>query len=210
MRKAFFASLIVLLAISAGFFLLGGDEHYVNVPARGENVIAFGDSLVEGVGSTSGNDFVSLLARSLQTPIINKGISGNTTAMAVERLEADVLTLNPKVVVVLLGGNDFLRRVPREETFKNLETIVDRIHETGAAVLLLGVRGGLLGDSYEKDFKRFAARKGIMYVPNVLDGLLGNKEYMSDQIHPNDKGYEMVAKKVEPALRKLLESGNRE
>ena len=85
-------------------------------PTSGRTIVAFGDSLVEGRGATPGRDFVSLLARRLNTRIVNAGRSGDTTAAALARLDSDVLSRDPKVVIVLLGGNDYLRRVPTEQT----------------------------------------------------------------------------------------------
>ena len=174
-------------------------------PTTGQRIIAFGDSLVEGRGATPGKDFVSLLARRLGTPIENAGRSGDTTASALARLDRDVLSRNPRVVIVLLGGNDFLRRVPTAETFHNLSTIVDRIRSRGAAVVLVGVSVGLLSDSYGDEYEQLARRASAGLVPDVLDGILGRGDRMSDAIHPNDEGYRVMAERIEPAVRALLQ-----
>lgn len=137
-------------------------------------------------------------------PIINLGVSGNTTADAMARTD-DIFKQDPKIVIVLLGGNDYLRRIPMDDTFANLDKIVDEIQSHGAAVLLLGVRGGLLKDSYNSRFEVFAREHGTGFVPNVLDGLLGNRDYMSDEIHPNDAGYAKIADKVAPELKRMLQ-----
>lgn len=63
-------------------------------------------------------------------------------------------------------------------------------------MVLLGVRGGLLYDSYEGDYRNLARETGAVYVPNVLDGLVGNPKYMDDAIHPNDSGYAIMADKI--------------
>lgn len=197
---------IVLVGILfvLGIWYVNNDWVITNYPSNGSTVIAFGDSLIEGVGATKGNDLVSILSRMINTPIINAGVSGNTTDHGVMRLENDVLSKDPKVVIVLLGGNDYLRRIPKETTFNNLEKIVDDIHQEGAVVVLLGIRGGLLKDTYERDFKEFAKRKGVAYVPNVLDDVLGNNELMFDAIHPNDNGYSHIARRVAPVLIEVL------
>ncbi|MHB1316791.1 MAG: GDSL-type esterase/lipase family protein [Minisyncoccota bacterium] len=166
-------------------------------------MVAFGDSLIEGVGATSGNDFVSQLSRKIGEPIINLGISGNTTEQGLARVN-DIQKYKPKIVLVLLGGNDYLRKVNKAETFKNLEDIITKIQSTGAVAVLLGIQGGILGDPYEKEFEILAKRKGAVYVPNVLEGLFGNSKYMSDAIHPNDIGYEKISEKIYPYLKKVL------
>jgi lysophospholipase L1-like esterase len=105
---------------------------------------------------------------------------------------------------VLLGGNDYLRRVPKENTFENLAKIIEKIQSRGAIVLLLGVRGGLLGDQYDSSFEDLAKRYHTAFVSNVLDGLLGRSEYMSDEIHPNDSGHRIIADRAYPVLGGLI------
>jgi acyl-CoA thioesterase-1 len=174
-----------------------------NRDSTGTTIVAFGDSLVQGVGATLGNDWVSKLSDKIGQPIINRGVSGNTTADALARIDT-VLADDPKVVIILLGGNDYLKRIPIETTFANLDTIVRMIQEKGSAVLLLGVRGGLLRDTYGDDFEKFAESHETAFVPNVLDGLIGDKTRMFDTIHPNDTGYALIVEKVYPVLQKLL------
>ena len=193
----------VLAALALSFALRPGAPRAA-APTSGKRIIAFGDSLVEGRGATPGKDFVSVLARRLSTPIENAGHSGDTTGTALERLERDVLSRNPRVVIVLLGGNDFLRRVPTGDTFHNLSTIVERIRARGAAVVLVGVSLGLYSDSYGDEYERLARRTSSGLVPDILDGILGRNDRMSDSIHPNDEGYRMMAERIEPAIRRLI------
>jgi lysophospholipase L1-like esterase len=175
-----------------------------SAPTAGERIIAFGDSLVEGRGSTPGKDFVAILSRRLGKPIINAGRSGDTSRSALDRLDRDVLSRNPRIVIVLLGGNDFLRRLPTDETFRNLSTIVERIRGRGAAVVLVGVSVGLLSDPYAREYENLARRSSAGLVPDVLDGILGRPDRMADAIHPNDDGYRLVAERIEPLVRDLL------
>jgi len=173
-------------------------------PTSGERIIAFGDSLVEGVGASAGRDFVSLLSARIGVPIINAGRSGDTTASALGRLDAAVLSRNPRVVIIVLGGNDALRRVPAKETFANLEAIVGRIRSRGAAVILAGLSFGIFTDTYGDGYEDVARRTASGLVPDILGGILGHTDLMADHIHPNDRGYQMMADRIEPALRDLL------
>lgn len=194
---------LVALVVASGFFLLK-PVPVTNYPSSGTDIIAFGDSLVQGVGATPGNDFVSVVSRSIGAPIINLGKAGDTTADGVARL-ADIDRYNPKIVIVLLGGNDYLRKIPITETYKNLSIIIEHIHSRGAIVLLLGVRGGLLRDSFEDQFTQLRDTYHTAFVSNVLDGLLANPQYMSDAIHPNDTGYRAIAERVYIVLKKLYD-----
>ena len=137
-------------------------------------------------------------------PIVNAGRRGDTTADALARLDRDVLARDPRVVIVLLGGNDFLRRVPRERTFENLSRIVEPIRARGAGVILAGVSLGLLVDNYGTGYEEIAVRTSSVLVPDVLGGILGRADMTADQIHPNDRGYALVADRIEPALRAML------
>ena len=116
----------------------------------------------------------------------------------------EVLAGGPGVVVILLGGNDVIRRIPKKETFANLSTIIERVEQSGAAVVLLGVRGGILGDGYEKDYHALAKKYHTAYVPNILEGLIGDARYMYDGIHPNDQGYAIIANRVAEVLWEVL------
>lgn len=197
---------ILLTTISFVFILylfLGRDGTITNYPPKNQTVVAFGDSLIEGVGATPGNDFVSVVERNLRIEIMNKGLSGDTTTSALSRIN-EVLALEPGIVIILLGGNDVIRRIPKGETFQNLERIIENFQSEGAVVILLGVRGGILFDGYDKDFESLSKKHNTAYVSNVLDNLITNQKYMSDGIHPNDQGYAMIAKRVIPVLEKLI------
>lgn len=198
-HKAKFLVVGVVVVALAFFILSRGEQEVTNYPSQGRDVIAFGDSLVAGVGS-SGGGFVSLLGEG----VINLGVSGNTTRDALARIE-ELDTYKPKVVIVLLGGNDFLRKVPEAETFSNLSQIIQEVQKRGAVVLLLGVRSGILSNRYDKEFKRLSEEFGTAYVSDVLDGVFGHPDLMYDTIHPNDSGYKLIADRVKPELNKLIE-----
>lgn len=196
--------IITIGIIALLFFIVRGNSYdIVNYPSSGTEIIAFGDSLVQGVGSTEGNDFVSVLSRKLGIPIRNEGVSGDTTRDARLRLDK-AIGEDPEVVLVLLGGNDYLQRIPKEETFNNLGVITDEIQRRGGVVMILGIRGGVLTDSYEKDFEKFTRTHGAAYVSNVLENLIGHPKYMDDSVHPNDAGYMMIAERVAPILSKVV------
>jgi len=170
-----------------------------NLDSSGTTIVAFGDSLIYGVGATEGKNVVSLLSTKIGQPIINQGISGNTTADGLARIDS-ILAENPKIVILLLGGNDYLRKVPIETTFANFGMIIEKIHAHDSAVLLLGVRGGLLRDTYNSHFQELAKKYKTGFIPNVLNGLIGTPELMSDSIHPNNIGYAKMADKILPVL----------
>jgi lysophospholipase L1-like esterase len=174
-------------------------------PTAGDQIIAFGDSLVEGVGASPGQDLVTQLSGRLGVPIVNAGRRGDTTGAALGRLDHAVLSRRPRIVLVLVGGNDLLRRIPRETMIENLETIVTRIRARGAAVVLATVEVGFFTRGDGRAFDALAARTRAAIVPDILGGILGRRELMADGLHPNDRGYAMMATRIEPVIRNLME-----
>ena len=199
-QKSIFIISIIIFSIILAFFFWPSSRDITNYPPKDSTIVAFGDSLVVGVGSTQGQDFVSLLSTKIRQPIVNLGVSGNTTADALNRI-GDIDRYNPGIVFVLLGGNDYLRKIPINQTFSNLEKIIDRLQSQGAVVVLLGVQGGIIGDPYEDRFEDLADLKHTIYVPNILDGLVLNSKYMSDSVHPNDVGYAKIADKIHKEIK---------
>lgn len=203
MKKILILGSILAIIILVYFLFSGSSNAIKNNPSSGANIVAFGDSLVVGVGSTEGNDFVSVLSSKIGEPIINLGKNGDTTEMALARLD-EVLENDPKIVLLLLGGNDYLRQVPKEETFLNLGIIIEAIQKQGAMVVLLGVRAGVFRDNNEKEFEFLSKKYSTAYVPNVLNGLIGNSNLMYDSIHPNDAGYRIIADSVFQEIKGLI------
>ena len=185
-------------------FLCGCEGSIVNRDSHGSNIVCFGDSLTAGLGADEGQDYPSVLRALVPLPVINAGINGDTTGDALKRLERDVLQQNPKIVVVMLGANDFLHQVPYEETLKNAEVIVDRIQERGAMVVWAAVRTGIFGDGYLDDFKKLARRKRFVLIPNILSGILFDPRYKYDRIHPNGEGYRLMAERIYQRIKPLL------
>lgn len=204
MRNWIAAAVVVVLVIAGvWYFKPHGEAGITNYPSKGSDVIAFGDSLVVGYGATADHDFVTLLSKKIGEQIINLGVNGDTTDSAVERLKV-FDRYHPKVVLVLLGGNDALQHVATADTFKNLHTIVTDLQKRGAIVLVLGVRGGLIDTIYPGEFQKLIDETHAAYVPDVLSGLFGNRSYMADGIHPNDAGNAIIADKIYPVLKPLL------
>jgi acyl-CoA thioesterase-1 len=180
-----------------------------NIRSAGEAVICFGDSLTEGVGAGSGEDYPAVLSRRLAMPVVNAGVRGDTTAQALERISDAVLSKNPRLVVILLGGNDFLRRVPLQDTRKNLEEIVRKVQAHGAMVVIAGIRLGLFTDEYAAVFEETAQQFGALYIPGVMKGILSESALRSDPIHPNGAGYRLIAERIAEKITRLLREADR-
>lgn len=203
MKYAFviLAIVVVLLVV-----MFKDTSHTVtDFPRKVGPIVAVGDSLVSGEGTTPGNTFVDVLSRRVGEDIVNLGIAGDTTASVLMRIR-DLETHSPRLAIILVGGNDSLRRIPPEDTFANLDALIETLHAKDTAVLLIGITGGFsYGIRYEREFEALVEKHGVAYVPNILSGLIGRHEYMADTIHPNNEGHARMADKIEPHLRLLLE-----
>jgi lysophospholipase L1-like esterase len=198
-------TLLILVAVGLGwFFASRSDVAYLNFPpSHGTAWIAFGDSLTSGFGASEGNDYPTLLGKRLSVPIQNFGTPGATSQDGVSKLD-EVLNANPKVLLLCFGGNDTLNGVPHSQTFHNLAQMIDQCQQAGAFVVLIGIRSASIRDKYRSEFRQMANEKRVLLVPNILDGILGNPRLMSDYVHPNDQGYEVIAERLENVLTPLL------
>jgi len=197
---------LLIAGTTAAIFLFRGcgKTTFTNLPPRASGPwVAFGDSLTAGYGAAPGNDYPSALSKKIGRPILNRGVSGATTQSSLSRVE-EIVRLQPRVVLLCLGGNDGLQQLPVSTTFGNLSTMIDRFQESGSFVVLIGVRGASVSDRYASPFKKLAKEKQVLFVPNILGGVLGSPSFMSDYIHPNDEGYEAIAQRLETILTPFL------
>jgi acyl-CoA thioesterase-1 len=208
MKKTLLA-LSIIIIITGGIFYMKRNTapDITNYPGSGEGIVVFGDSLTAGYGATSGKDFVSLLEQKFapqDIKVINQGRNGDTTTSALERLDT-VIELDPKLVIVFLGGNDILRKVPAETTFANLRQIIEEVQASGAMVALVGVPGGILGDPYADRYEALATEYKTIYISQFLSSILFDSKLRYDGIHPNDAGYEIVAERIYEGVKEYIE-----
>ncbi len=204
-KIAIVAALIIVLAF---FFWPSSLSKVKNLSSHGTSIIAFGDSLTAGYGAAPGEDYPSRLSSMIGTTVINAGVNGDTTESALARVQADVLTQNPRIVIVGLGGNDFLRHLPVSATEASLRSIVRQVQGSGAMVVLLGFRFPSFGASYEAMYERVAKEEGALLIPDLLDGIMSNPSMKSDEIHPNGRGYQLMAERVAGPYRKLMKKAD--
>ena len=199
MKKAIVAA-VLIAALAASYQLLRPNRAVEEFELTGENIICFGDSLTSGYGASAGRDYPSQLSELLGRPVINAGVAGDTTRRALQRLQQDVLSRSPRIVLITLGGNDLKNRIPREKAFENLKQIVQAIQDAGALVIVGGIDLPVFGRGFGKEYETVAAETGAILIPDVLKGIFGNRQLMSDPIHPNDEGYALMARRFFEAI----------
>ena len=177
-------------------------------------VVALGDSITAGYGLSRDRAYPALIQELLEAAgydfeVVNAGVSGDTTAGGVRRLDW-VLDDDVQILIIALGGNDGLRGLPVPEMKRNLSTIVERAREKGVAVVLAGMEAPPnQGDGYTSRFREtyleIAREYDVALVPFLLEGVGGMAEYnQRDGIHPNERGQVLIAKQIWEILRPLL------
>jgi lysophospholipase L1-like esterase len=199
---------LLYLSLSAVILILGYRIFFSSSPSQtvgsiGDTIICFGDSLTHGTGASKGMDYPSQLSKMIARPVINAGVSGDTTARALQRLERDVLSKSPDLVLITLGGNDLKNGVARDVAFENLKTIVESIQKTGAGVIIGGLRFPVRDRGFGRAYQELADDTGAILIPNIFEGIMGNRKLMSDPIHPNDEGYRIIAERFYEAILQL-------
>ncbi|GMN88731.1 arylesterase [Francisella sciaenopsi] len=198
--------LILLLALSYYYFIYQKYNNWpiVNQNPQGESIVALGDSLTAGYGVDEYDNYPSQLSRMIGEPVINMGVSGETTAQALLRIE-DVVQSNPRIVIVSLGANDLRKRIPADQAFANLRRIVNILQANGALVVIGGLDIPYYKNDYAEDYIKFAKTNGCLLVPNVLEGIIGHQDLMVDAVHPNAKGYTIMATQFYNVIEKYID-----
>ena len=181
-------------------------EQRAAVPV-GATVLVLGDSISYGTGANAGEDYPTLLAAKTGWNIINAGVPGDTTEMALARLPELLEAHSPKLVLVELGGNDFLHHVPRTQTMDNLKKMLAMMHTKQIPtvmlaipkVSLLGAVAGNLSD--DPMFVELGKETDTPVISDEFSSLLGQSELKSDQVHLNALGYQKLAEALTESLK---------
>lgn len=199
------ALILEISALAIAIFLFALVSAYPVPKYRHDlTVLAFGDSLIRGYGTPPGKNFVTYLSEYINIPIINAGKTGDTTAEALIRLQSEVLDKKPDVVLILLGGNDYFNGFSKETTRVNLKVIIEKIKKINSKIILLGIDEKTIPDQEAVIKSLFEEEKVDGYVPSIMDGIFPNKKMLFDEIHPNNRSHEIIAKKILPTLEKVL------
>jgi len=193
--------LIIILSI-----VLSGcaKQEVKNLDAKGRCIVCFGDSITFGYGANPGEDYPTAIGKMTDLPVINSGVDGDTSFAALGRLEQDVLSKNPRLVIIEFCGNDFVKKIPKETTIKNLGEIIDRIQAQGIMVALIDISAGMFFKEYRDAFSILAQKKQAIFIPVVLNKIITNPAMKSDFFHPNARGYKVIAGRVYNAVCRYI------
>lgn len=176
------------------------------VPA-GATVLALGDSITYGTGSTPEASYPSVLARLSGWKVVNAGVPGDVSSGALQRLPGLLREHQPRLVLVGIGGNDMLRQMPAADTRANIQRICEEAAAAGAQVVLIAIPqpsalaavARSLGD--HAMYEELAAELKVPLHAGGWAGVLSDPALRSDQIHANARGYEVFAQGLADTLR---------
>lgn len=200
------------LAVIVGGLLSSG------IPASAETLplVGFGDSLMAGYQLPQEDALPVRLEKALvadgeDVTVANAGVSGDTTAAGLARVDWSVPD-GTKGVILELGANDALRGIPPEETEKNLDAIIGRLKNRGIAVLLVGMlappnMGADYGERFNLIYPKLAQKHGVALYPFILDGVVTRSELqLDDGMHPNAKGIAVMVERMTPTVRDFVKT----
>jgi len=187
--------------------LLACSKDVPNLDSPGKTIVCLGDSITAGVGSGPGEAWPELLAARWGTEVINAGVSGDTSAQGLARLD-DVLAEDPWMVIVELGGNDILRQVPPEQTERSLRQILDRLLSSRVVPVLVAVDAPL-GASYKEIYGRLGDEYHVPVVDDAIGKVLRDRDLKSDTVHPNAAGQKVIAGEIADEIEPILKARQR-
>lgn len=197
------------------FAVTACDRDYKHTPLpTTSNVVILGDSLTYGTGASSGEDYASILASNTGWNVINAGVPGNTSYDGLARLP-QILEAHESggqkidLLIVELGGNDFLKHVPESETVNNLKSILSqakakRINTALIAIPKFSPVGAAFGALSDHPlYEELAEETDTPLIQDLFSDVLAKNSLKADPIHPNAEGYRLVASQLQSALMDL-------
>jgi acyl-CoA thioesterase-1 len=183
--------------------------------AKPQTIVIFGDSLSSAYGITLDEGWVSLLQQRLikqksNYQVVNASISGETTSGGLSRFSDMLKTHKPNIVIIELGGNDGLRGLSADETFKNLNAMIQQAKKNKVKVLLLGMKippnyGFKYSQQFSENYQTLAKKHEVPRVPFFLEGVAGNPNLIqADGIHPTAKAQPQLLENVWPTMIQML------
>ena len=193
------------LAILVAAFALaacGGSAQKLEKLAPDAVVLAFGDSLTFGTGASPGDSYPAQLQALIGRKVVNAGVPGEVSAAGLARLPGVLDEVQPALLLLCHGGNDFLRKLDEARTAENVRVMVDLARGRNIQVVLLATPKPTLPPSVPVFYREIAAESRVGFVESVMKEVLSDRNLKSDFVHPNAKGYREIAQAVQKALKK--------
>lgn len=186
----------LLLVICFAFTLVGCGGPKLNALGADDVIVAFGDSLTAGVGTSLENSYPSVLADLSGINVVNAGVSGETTSEGLVRLPEVLAEHNPSLLILLEGGNDILQNQNSSRIQQNLERMVQIAFDRGVPVVLIGVPEKSLFSNAAPFYRDLAEKYDLVFDEGVVASLMRSPSKKSDAVHFNAEGYADMAAEI--------------
>jgi lysophospholipase L1-like esterase len=164
-------------------------------------VLAFGDSLTFGTGANEDESYPAQLEALIGRRVVRAGVPGEVTAQALARLPAALDEHAPRLLLLCIGGNDFLRRLGNQQAERNVREMVQLARSRGISVLLIGTPEPGFTVSPPAFYAGIAKEFRLPYEGGIIGQVLKDASLKADPIHPNARGYRLIAERVAETLK---------
>ena len=165
-------------------------------------ILAFGDSLTFGSGAAEDESYPAHLERMIGRRVVRAGVPGEVTAQALARLPAALDEHAPRLLLLCIGGNDFLRRLGNPQAERNVREMVKLARSRGVAVMLIGTPEPGFTVTPPAFYSSIAKEFGLPYEEGIIGQVLKDASLKADPIHPNASGYRLIAERVADQLKR--------
>jgi len=172
------------------------DSASLNKLSASDNILAFGDSLTYGKGTSRDSAYPNVLQSLSGQPVINAGISGETTAEGMRRLPKLLEKHDPGLVILFEGGNDILQNLPQSSTKANLNSMINTIKTHGSQLVLVAVPEKSLFSSAAPWYGELAEEHNLLVEDSIVAKLIKKPAMKSDSVHFNAAGYRALAEAI--------------
>ncbi len=211
-RKNLLAIVSIILVLS--IFFMKQNSMKIKLPrGRESTLVCFGDSLTAGIGAKDGRGYPDYLKNYIDIEIINSGVPGDTTSQARKRFERDVMDYDPDIVIIELGANDYFGGISSEKTKVDLEYMVDELLNNGTIVFIAKFfpEKSIVSfikpsdkKRYDKMYKELSSKENVFLIEDIWKDVWSRPKYMSDRVHPNEIGYEIMAEQYFNSMKTLF------
>lgn len=165
------------------------------------SILAFGDSLTYGSGTSSDKAYPAVLEKLIQRKVINAGIPGEISQQGLQRLPGLLKQYQPALIIICHGANDILHKLDINQARNNIQQMIDIARQNNAQVLLVGVPEFSLFLTTSPIYQQLADENRLPIQNNILAKIIGKNSLKADQVHPNAKGYQLLAESLATLLR---------
>jgi len=165
-------------------------------------VLAFGDSLTFGTGASEEESYPAQLEKLIGRRVVRAGVPGEVTSQALERLPAALDEHAPRLLLLCIGGNDFLRRLGKQQAEGNVRAMVKLAKSRGVGVVLIGTPEPGLTVSPPAFYADIAKEFRLPYEEAIIGQVLKDSTLKADPIHPNARGYRVIAERIAETMKK--------